>query len=270
MGLFPNKEENKGMKLSPAKDLSEETGANTLHPAGDLADSVLQNAEPAPAPAFVLNIDGAVPTPEKEPEKPVLTGGTGTLPKAEEVRAEKTLVADIEQDVADTVRKAVEAAQSTKQTEKPAPARKAEPASEAARVKQPAASSQEQLANMSYASMAEAVQQARKEPTGRYSREAVDDETLLAELYTLIGDGARNAPVKPAPRSEAPAYEARPAARITPDTLKDLPEEEEVYLEEDSTGAPGWLKGVFILLISLLLSAMTFYAVVSDVIGEIF
>ncbi len=41
-------------------------------------------------------------------------------------------------------------------------------------------------------------------------------------------------------------------------------------MEADTLGVPGWLKGAFILLLSLLLCAMTFYAVASDVIGEIF
>ena len=40
----------------------------------------------------------------------------------------------------------------------------------------------EPLSAVSYASMAHAVQEAKKEPTGRFSRDAVDDETLLAEL----------------------------------------------------------------------------------------
>ena len=57
---------------------------------------------------------------------------------------------------------------------------------------------------------------------------------------------------------------------LNEEQLQNAPEEFEEVLEDDSTGVPGWLKGVFLLLISLLLSAMTFYAVASDVIGEIF
>jgi hypothetical protein len=41
-------------------------------------------------------------------------------------------------------------------------------------------------------------------------------------------------------------------------------------LEDDEVGVPGWLKGAFLLLIALLLSAMTFYAVATDVIGKVF
>ena len=49
-------------------------------------------------------------------------------------------------------------------------------------------------------------------------------------------------------------------------------EEETLYEipEENASGTPGWLKGAFILLISLMLSAMTFYAVASDLLGKIF
>ena len=128
------------------------------------------------------------------------------------------------------------------------------------------------LAGISYAAMAQAVENAKKEPTGRFARDAVDDETLLAELYALIGDSGKQSipqtdksPVKPEARSTV-----RPAPRIKPEDLQMVPEEVVDEIEEDMTGVPGWLKGVFILLLSLLLSAMTFYAVASDVIGEIF
>lgn len=131
---------------------------------------------------------------------------------------------------------------------------------------------------VSYASMAQAVEEAKKEPTGRFSRDAVDDETLLAELHALIGDPA---PAKPtqsraaspaaAPRKPSVTPEPRPVVRITPDALKNLPEDDdEEVMEADTMGVPGWVKGVFILLISLLLGAMTFYAVASDVLGKVF
>lgn len=124
------------------------------------------------------------------------------------------------------------------------------------------------LTAVSYASMAKAMETAQKEPTGRFSRDAIDDETLLSELYALIGGPSK--PKAPEPEAEKPQPVRKPAARITPETLNALPEEPEDYLEEDTVGVPGWLKGVFILLISLLLSAMTCYAVASDVIGKIF
>ncbi|MBR6118814.1 MAG: hypothetical protein IKQ04_00665 [Oscillospiraceae bacterium] len=127
----------------------------------------------------------------------------------------------------------------------------------------------EQLASVSYESVAKAVESAQKEPTGRFSRDAIDDETLLSELYALIGGPSKAESPAPEAVKPAPAPQ-KPAARITPETLQALPEEPEELAEEDSFGNPGWLKGVFILLISLVLSAMTCYAVASDVIGKIF
>ena len=120
--------------------------------------------------------------------------------------------------------------------------------------------------------MAQAVVNAKKEPTGRFSRDAIDDDTLLAELYALIGDTTpKKAPVSPeppAPEAVQPAPIPRPVTRITQEALQDAPDT--VELEEDNSGTPGWLKGAFILLISLLLSAMTLYAVATDVVGKIF
>lgn len=160
----------------------------------------------------------------------------------------------------------------------PAPEKQPEKAKEP---DQPAAPKEEKLSSVSYASVAQAMVNAKKEPTGRFDRDAIDDETLLAELYALIGDSKPKKAAEPAVKEAAapapasapaparPAPAPRPVVRITPDALKDAPEEY-VEIEEDTTGAPGWLKGIFILLISLLLSAMTLYAVASDVIGEIF
>ena len=128
------------------------------------------------------------------------------------------------------------------------------------------------LSAVSYESMAQAVVNAKKEPTGRFSRDAIDDDTLLAELYALIGDTTpKKAPVSPeppVPEAVQPAPIPRPVTRITQEALQDAPET--VELEEDNSGTPGWLKGAFILLISLLLSAMTLYAVATDVVGKIF
>ena len=128
------------------------------------------------------------------------------------------------------------------------------------------------LSAVSYESMAQAVVNAKKEPTGRFSRDAIDDDTLLAELYALIGDTtpkkAPVAPEPPEPETVQPAPIPRPITRITQEALQDAPDT--VELEEDNSGTPGWLKGAFILLISLLLSAMTLYAVATDVVGKIF
>lgn len=135
----------------------------------------------------------------------------------------------------------------------------------------------EPLASVTYESVAKAAETAKKESTGRFSRDAVDDETFLAEIYSLIGEGKPKKVAKP----EQPAAEAteqapvqtaptpRPVVRITQEQLQSAPADDEVP-EDDTTGVPGWIKGIFLLLLSLLLSAMTFYAVASDVLGEIF
>ncbi len=156
----------------------------------------------------------------------------------------------------------------------PAEAEASEQAEEAAEASEETEKPEEEqtLSAVSYASMAQAVVNAKKEPTGRFSRDAIDDDTLLAELYALIGDPTpKKAPVtaeSPEPETVQPAPAPRPVTRITQEALQDAPDY--VELEEDNSGVPGWLKGAFILLISLLLSAMTFYAVATDVIGKIF
>ena len=130
------------------------------------------------------------------------------------------------------------------------------------------------LTGVSFESMAQAVETAKKEPTGRFDRDAVDDETLLAELYALIGDKRESPKPVPAPqepeKTEIRGSVPRPAPRIRPEDLESLDEVESSVIEEDFTGVPGWIKGAFLLLLSLLLSAMTFYAVASDVVGKIF
>ncbi len=134
----------------------------------------------------------------------------------------------------------------------------------------------EPFAAMTYESMAEAAETARKESTGRFSRDAVDDDTFLAELYTLIGDGEKTKTEKtqaaggPQVRKAAAPTTPRPAGRITPEKLQAASEEYQDVLEDDEVGVPGWLKGAFLLLIALLLSAMTFYAVATDLIGKVF
>lgn len=117
----------------------------------------------------------------------------------------------------------------------------------------------------------------RDAPPAPSAQADVDDDHLLAELHALIGDpekpksanrSVRSSFSRPERPLTAPA--PRPLARITPDALQNEPEELEGVMEADTLGVPGWLKGAFILLLSLLLCAMTFYAVASDVIGEIF
>ena len=244
-------------------------------------------ALPAELPGTVAPADGEAqdlrlriedepkPQPEQAPE--ALKAPTNALPDPKEVE--------------DLVRLTVASASGSAEARKPEPAEKPEagegdkpapaetapdavkeaPEAEAAGQEAP---EEAPLKLVTFASeVAQAVESAAKEPTGRYARDAVDDETLLAELHALIGDASKPQPepapfTKPAQRRSPPA--ARPVARITAQTLKDVPEEYEDLSESDAAGVPGWLKGLFILLIALLLSAMTFYAVASDVIGEVF
>ena len=217
-------------------------------------ETVLPDENEAPAiPAqiaepgeLVLDIEGLQETKQETAEaaENVLKAETKILPRVEQI--ETNLHAKLEEAVS---------AQNASESEKEKP--------EA--VKKPANA-------VSYASMAEAVVNAKKESTGRFSRDAVDDDTLLQELYALIGDGSQP---KTAKRGEEhttprPVQPVRPAARLTPEDLQAAPEIYEDVLEEDAGGVSGWLKGSFILLISLLLSAMTFYAVASDLLGKIF
>ena len=153
-------------------------------------------------------------------------------------------------------------AEAPKEAKKEAPAEAQKAAKEAP----------EPARSVSYESVAEAMKSAQQEPTSRYSGQTVDDESFLAEIYALIGEGAKPKPAeKPSAESinTRPVPIARPAARLTQEALKDVPEEYESVSAEDASGVPGWLKGLFILLISLLLGAMTFYAVASDVLGTI-
>lgn len=160
--------------------------------------------------------------------------------------------------------------------------------------------------SVTYASMAEAIEQSGKksaDPTTRRQGRDIDDETLLAEIYALMGETPRKrteqttfsttsipdvgaAPVSDRPAPEAqPAPMPRPAANPTPaaadPTYRPAPV---VYggqesaptvrasepIELESGGVPGWVKGIFLFLISLLLSGMTFYAIATDLFGKVF
>lgn len=140
------------------------------------------------------------------------------------------------------------------------------------------------LTRVSYASVAEAALGKQTDPTKK-TRAPIDDETLLAELYALMGD----TPKKPAQQVGASAKQQTAAAQTTdrqtasePDETKatarrramvdvERPESQtELEVEEDIGGAPGWLKGAFLLLLSLLLSGMTFYAIATDLFGKLF
>ena len=104
-----------------------------------------------------------------------------------------------------------------------------------------------------------------------------DEESFLEELYALIGKPAQSPERAVLPEEGEPIdtrpeqiREDRPAGRITEEQIRAVRESIEDIPEDEEGSVPGWLKGALLLLISLLLSAMTFYAVASDVIGEIF
>lgn len=300
MKLFGKDKEKKSAQPEPEK-LPEEKLPEAAESALEAADAVLDAAEPAAEQAadLVLSIDGVEELPSAETPSRDLRGATKTLPDKKEIEeavalveadGEKALAEEAPEEAASAAEALVMDAQTEQALREEPPAEKApvitpdeeEPpaapeatvpagdTAEKAPAQEPMAE-EKPLSAVSYESVAEAMETAQKEPTGRFARDAIDDETLLAELYALIGDPAKPKPAAPAetpkPRSNIPP---RPVARLTPEALKDVPEEYEDVAEEDGSGVPGWLKGLFILVISLLLGAMTFYAVASDVIGEIF
>ena len=131
------------------------------------------------------------------------------------------------------------------------------------------------LASMSYESVAEAAESLKKEPTGRFTRDAVDEGEFLSEICSLIGDGTRDYQPRAGQGADVPQPERRspsprPAPRISVEDLHAIPDTPEDILENDSTGVSGWVKGLFLLIISLLLSGMTLYAVFSELMGKTF
>ena len=286
MNLFERDKENKP-----------ETKAEPLLPEEQAPEAAESKELPAAEKsAFVLAIEGEeVQTLKETEEVKELRGATKTLPNQKQIEAAIEAAEEAVEETAEAAEEAVEktaeaaeeAVEETSEafeaTAEPTAAEETveaiqETVKETVAAAEEAAASEagqsaENLASVSYASVAQAMVNVKKEPTGRFDRDAVDDETLLAELYALIGDGTAKKPAATAAKENAAPVQTRPAprpaVRITPETLQDAPEEF-VEIEEDTAGVPGWLKGVFILLISLLLSAMTFYAVASDVIGKIF
>ncbi len=142
------------------------------------------------------------------------------------------------------------------------------------------------LTRVSYASVAEAALGAHADPEKK-TRAPIDDDTLLAELYALIGETPartpdetpaaprkkpeqKKAPLKVAPAEEAEEPQTAPALKHAIVEV-DRPESQvDLEAEEEMGGAPGWLKGAFLLLLSLLLSGMTFYAIATDLFGKLF
>ena len=157
------------------------------------------------------------------------------------------------------------------------------------------------FASVSYASMAEAMEQTGRlnvaSPT-RKTRSAIDDETLLAEIYTLMGETPKTnrtrkpeaseqaAPEMNRENEQAPVHISDDAAPVVPapqgmdePTIRPNPigyaareavDSEPVQNAAREGGAPGWLKGLFLLILSAALSGMTLYAVMMDVFGKVF
>ena len=236
----------------------------------------LSAAEPIAAPVvaeaeekLVLDIEGLE---EKAEEKiiPALKAETRELPKKEEILIQE-LRADLETEqeapAEDSLEEQEAPVEDNREAQEP-------PAGESREEPKAPPAPEEAFRSVTYESVAEAVETAKKEPTGRFNRDAIDDETLLAELYTLIGDSKSTQKASASSSQDKPAVRPRsmhrPEVRLTPQDLQAAPEEYEELMEDDSVGVPGWIKGVFILLISMLLSAMTFYAVATDVIGKLF
>ena len=132
----------------------------------------------------------------------------------------------------------------------------------------------------------------------RKTRSAIDDETLLAEIYTLMGETPKTnrtrkpeaseqaAPEMNRENEQAPVHISDDAAPVVPapqgmdePTIRPNPigyaareavDSEPVQNAAREGGAPGWLKGLFLLILSAALSGMTLYAVMMDVFGKVF
>lgn len=278
MKLFEEQEPGKEA-AAPADKLAAEIGAAVR----DAMQSAAPEKTGAASDQLILNIEGL--SKEQEPEPlPALKAETKELPDQREVLL-AALRANLEDDgeqPADEMAEAQNPADANEAAESGVEPQAAEVAPDTEEPRDEAANEPEKapLSALSYQSVAKAVVDVNKEPTGRFDRDAVDDETLLAELYALIGHSG-TAPKPKAQTAELPADSeepavpkptpiSHPAARITEDDLQTTPLEYEALPEDDSNGVPGWLKGAFLLLFSLLLSAMTFYAVASDVLGKLF
>ena len=150
----------------------------------------------------------------------------------------------------------------------------------------------ETLTSVTYESVAKAMEESKEPDAGknrRSVRSAIDDETLLAELYALMGESPKKqeqpqpiqsvrqelkqANEQQARRSE-PAVQTRASETVERPGLENeaLPEPagyEDAEEVEETGGVSGWVKGLFLLIISLLLTGMTIYAVAADLFGKI-
>ena len=319
-------------KPAPPKLVLQEAKADGT-PEGDLLseleDILGQNAEkaepeivipdmkpivPEEAPALTLRVEDAVPS-DPDAYQPAAAVAETAVPLVATVLEAPSAIAEAAEaleapvseipapDKAETPSAADQPEAGAAEAEKPAEPeaeKAAEP--EAEKPEEPEAEKpaepegEKPLTAVTFAEVAEAITARRdqvKEPT--LTRSAIDDDTLLAEIYALIGEGGKR---RPAPKAEAaeaapeqtkaepeaaePVRSAVPAAPA-PAAPVEAPQppvhisssesafyEGELTEEADNGGAPGWLKGIFLLLISLMLSGMTLYAVATDLIGKLF
>lgn len=220
------------------------------------------------------------PVPEAEPvEAPAVEEETESDP-------EPTEPVYVEEPAAETQEPAAEAPAEAESSEAP---------------EKESVSDTKSFASVSYASMAEAMEQTGRlnvaSPT-RKTRSAIDDETLLAEIYTLMGETPKTnrtrkpeaseqaAPEMNRENEQAPVHISDDAAPVVPapqgmdePTIRPNPigyaareavDSEPVQNAAREGGAPGWLKGLFLLILSAALSGMTLYAVMMDVFGKVF
>ena len=220
------------------------------------------------------------PVPEAEPvEAPAAEEETESDP-------EPTEPVHVEEPAAETQEPAAEAPAEAESSEAP---------------EKESVSDTKSFASVSYASMAEAMEQTGRlnvaSPT-RKTRSAIDDETLLAEIYTLMGEtpktnrtrkpeaSEQTAPEMNRENEQAPVHISDDAAPVVPapqgmdePTVRPNPigyaareavDSEPVQNAAREGGTPGWLKGLFLLILSAALSGMTLYAVMMDVFGKVF
>ena len=247
-------------------------------------------SEPEPAAAQPAAEEASVPESEEAAE-------IDPVPEAEPVEAP---AAEEETESAPEPTEPVHVEEPAAETQEPAEEAPAEAESSEAPEKE-SVSDTKSFASVSYASMAEAMEQTGRlnvaSPT-RKTRSAIDDETLLAEIYTLMGETPKTnrtrkpeaseqaAPEMNRENEQAPVHISDDAAPVVPapqgmdePTIRPNPigyaareavDSEPVQNAAREGGAPGWLKGLFLLILSAALSGMTLYAVMMDVFGKVF
>ena len=240
-------------------------------------------AAAAAEPVFEADLSAEAPEVPVEEAAPAAEEAADFVDEAVEEAPEASAVEAVEAIAEEPVLEAAEAfpEEPEIETTEEAPAEAAaEPVSEpvedaAEESPEEAAEEPENIAQADDLSLSDKVEAALKETEAEAQPQ--DEESFLEELYALIGKPAQSPERAVLPEEGEPIdtrpeqiREDRPAGRITEEQIRAVQESIEDIPEDEEGSVPGWLKGALLLLISLLLSAMTFYAVASDVIGEIF